>query len=154
MYITVKQLASTLKISQTRVRVLLAQGRIVGAYKHAGVWIIPLVNGKPQATPGKRGPKLTWKKARLQALAKIHVDGKAIKDNLRSQSVSFAQSQQQKQKIEVITIKRGKDNTRCFGVEINGPCRIVYSPDAPLKKGGARVWIETYADVDPVYAFR
>jgi hypothetical protein len=154
MYITVKQLASTLKISETRVRVLLAQGRIIGAYKHGGVWMIPLVDGKPPTTPGKRGPKLTWKKARLKALAKIHVDAKAIKDNLRSQSVSFTQSPNNNKKSEVITIKHGKENTRCFGVEINGPCRVVYSPNAPLKRGGARVWIETYAEFEAVYSFR
>jgi Helix-turn-helix domain len=160
MYITVKQLASTLKISETRVRVLLAQGRIIGAYKHGGVWMIPLVDGKPPTTPGKRGPQLSWKKARLKALAKIHVDAKAIKDNLRSQSVSFTQSQsvgkaqspQNNKKSEVITIKHGKENTRCYGVEINGPCRIVYSPNAPLKRGGARVWIETYAEFEAVYS--
>lgn len=30
--------------------------------------------------------------------------------------------------------------------EIDGPCRCVYRPDAPIR-GGARLWIETYAPV-------
>ena len=31
-------------------------------------------------------------------------------------------------------------------IVVNGPCRIVYSPDKPLECG-ARVWIETEAEV-------
>ena len=42
----------------------------------------------------------------------------------------------------VLTIKTYRSNT--YGVEanINGPSRVVYSPDKPLSCG-ARVWIET-----------
>lgn len=45
-----------------------------------------------------------------------------------------------------ITVKRGKSNTYCHSVEIDGPSRVVYSPDKPLSCG-AKVWIETDADV-------
>ena len=47
---------------------------------------------------------------------------------------------------KVITVKTYKDNTYGSSVEINGPCRIVYSPDKPLSCG-ARVWIETESEV-------
>ena len=46
----------------------------------------------------------------------------------------------------VITIKTYKSNTYGHEVEIDGPCRVVYSPDKPLSCG-AKVWIETKADV-------
>ena len=51
----------------------------------------------------------------------------------------------------VITVKRGKTNTYCHGVEIHGPARVLYRPDCPLSCG-ARVWIETDAPVvlDPI----
>lgn len=40
---------------------------------------------------------------------------------------------------------------RAYGhnVSINGPCRVVYSPDKPLLCG-ARLWIETDAEVQVV----
>ena len=46
----------------------------------------------------------------------------------------------------VITIKEGRKNTHCHEVEILGPSKIIYSPDKPLSCG-ARVWIETEAEV-------
>ena len=49
--------------------------------------------------------------------------------------------------------KRGGDYTKsyqtndyCHEAIIDGPCRVVYSPDAPLSCG-ARVWIETESEV-------
>ncbi len=46
----------------------------------------------------------------------------------------------------VLTVKRGRTNTYAMAVEVLGPCRVVYSPDCPLACG-ARVWIETDAEV-------
>ena len=46
----------------------------------------------------------------------------------------------------VITVKTYKSNNYGHSVEVNGPCKIVYSPDKPLSCG-ARVWIETDASV-------
>lgn len=45
-----------------------------------------------------------------------------------------------------LTVKTYRQNHRCHGVEILGPSRVVYSPEKPLACG-ARVWIETRADV-------
>ena len=47
----------------------------------------------------------------------------------------------------VITCKTYKDNTYCHEVTINGPCKVIYSPDKPLSCG-AKVWIETTEEVD------
>ena len=46
----------------------------------------------------------------------------------------------------VITVKTSKSNDYGHEVEILGPSKIIYSPDKPLSCG-ARVWIETEADV-------
>lgn len=51
----------------------------------------------------------------------------------------------------VLTVKTYKSNTYTHEVVINGPSRIVHSPDKQLSCG-ARVWIETDSEVvcDPV----
>lgn len=51
----------------------------------------------------------------------------------------------------VITIKQGSSNTYCHEVAILGPSKIVYGGnDKPLLACGARVVIETEADVEIV----
>lgn len=47
----------------------------------------------------------------------------------------------------VITCKTYKDNTYCHELIINGPCKVIYSPDKPLSCG-AKVWIETTEEVE------
>jgi len=47
----------------------------------------------------------------------------------------------------VVTVKQGKSNTYAMSVKINGPSELVYRPDKPLSCG-ARVWIETLADIE------
>ena len=49
--------------------------------------------------------------------------------------------------LPVLTVKTYKDNTSLHVVIIHGPSRVVYSPDKPLSCG-ARVWIETEAEVE------
>jgi len=46
----------------------------------------------------------------------------------------------------VLSVKNYKSNRYGNEVVINGPCKIVYSPDKPLSCG-ARVWIETQGEV-------
>ena len=46
----------------------------------------------------------------------------------------------------VITVKTSKSNNYAHEVEIQGPSKVVYSPDKPLSCG-AKVWIETHAEV-------
>jgi hypothetical protein len=45
-----------------------------------------------------------------------------------------------------LTIKTYKTNTRAHRVIIHGASEVVYSPDKPLSCG-ARLWIETHADL-------
>lgn len=46
----------------------------------------------------------------------------------------------------VLTVKTYKDNKYAHEVEIKGESKVVYSCDKPLSCG-ARVWIETQAEV-------
>ena len=46
----------------------------------------------------------------------------------------------------VLTVKTYKSNDYCHEAIIDGPWRVVYSPDKPLSCG-ARVWIETEHEV-------
>ena len=49
----------------------------------------------------------------------------------------------------VITIKEGKTNTYCHEVKVNGPSAIKYGGnDKPLLSCGARVVIQTNAEID------
>ena len=47
----------------------------------------------------------------------------------------------------VLTVKTYKDNRYAHRVRIDGPCTVVYQPECPLSCG-ARVWIETEANVE------
>lgn len=49
----------------------------------------------------------------------------------------------------VLTVKTYKTNEYAHAVEVKEPCRVVYSPDAPLGCG-ARVWIETLSEVEVI----
>ena len=49
----------------------------------------------------------------------------------------------------VLTVKDYKSNRYAHSVNINGVSRVVYSPDKPLSCG-AKVWIETQAEVEVV----
>ena len=46
----------------------------------------------------------------------------------------------------VLTVKTSKSNDYAHEVIIDGPSKVVYSPDKPLSCG-ARVWIETKSEV-------
>ncbi len=68
----------------------------------------------------------------------IHVDQHAIRRNIRAEV-----------KEPVLTVKTYRSNTRANEVVIDGPSKLVYSPDKPLSCG-ARVWLETRAKVEVV----
>ena len=46
----------------------------------------------------------------------------------------------------VLSVKTYKSNDYCHEAVIDGPCKVIYSPDKPLPCG-ARVWIETEHEV-------
>ena len=65
----------------------------------------------------------------------IHVNQHVIKANAKSG-----------ERNPILTVKTYKSNTYAHEVVINGPSKVVYSPDKPLSCG-AKVWIETQASV-------
>ena len=65
----------------------------------------------------------------------IHVNQHVIKSNKKNGTQG-----------PVLTVKTYKDNKYAHEVEINGPSKVVYSPNKPLSCG-AHVWIETKSEV-------
>jgi hypothetical protein len=65
----------------------------------------------------------------------IHVNQLKIKSNRKNKTNE-----------PVLTVKTYKSNQYAHQVSIDGPSQIVYSPESPLACG-ARVWIETQAEV-------
>ena len=65
----------------------------------------------------------------------IHINQHNIKHNAKN-----------KEKKPVISVKTYKSNIYTNEVVIDGPCKVVYSPDKPLSCG-AKVWIETESHV-------
>ncbi|NJL81373.1 MAG: helix-turn-helix domain-containing protein [Richelia sp. RM2_1_2] len=135
MYVSTSQAAEILNISNSRMRYLIAQGRVKGAYKAGKNWIIPLFEGNPIISRGSRGPKAKWCR-RNPATTKIHVNRHRIQQNLKQQN-----------SLPVITVKHRTQNIYGFSVKINGPCEIVYRPEKPLSCG-AVVWVETHSSVE------
>ena len=68
----------------------------------------------------------------------IHVNQHVVRRNTKTGSTD-----------PVLTVKTYKENKCAHAVRIDGPCRVVYSPDKPLSCG-ARVWIETDSNVETV----
>jgi Helix-turn-helix domain len=140
MYASVTQVAEKLGISGTRVRTLIKQGRIIGAFKIGKIWVIPLKDGMPQATKAKKGPKLTWDFRARDGVSRIHVNQHVIRANNETG-----------ERNPVITVKRHDSNTYCHEAVINGPCRVIYEPEKGLPGcKSAKVWIETFAKVELV----
>jgi hypothetical protein len=66
----------------------------------------------------------------------IHVNQHAVKANVKHGTNE-----------PVLTVKTYKSNTYAHEVKIHGESTIMYSPEKPLSCG-ARVWIETQANVE------
>ena len=66
----------------------------------------------------------------------IHINQHVIRSNAKSGK-----------REPVITVKTYKTNDYGHEVTVNGPCKVVYSPDKPLSCG-AKVWIETESNVE------
>ena len=71
-------------------------------------------------------------------IKRIHVNQHVIRRNLKVKEGPHEPA---------IAVKEGKKNTYGHSVTVHGPSKVVYSPDKPLSCG-ARVWIETTAEVD------
>ena len=131
MYLHTTQAASLLGISSRRLRKLLQEGRVMGAYKSGKFWLIPLHNGMPVIKKAKRGQAGTWKRGKEPEKSIVHINSNVIKQNIKKSP------ENRKPPIAI----KGAQLGYVHHLEIPAPCRIVYSPDKPLPCG-ARVWIE------------
>jgi hypothetical protein len=69
----------------------------------------------------------------------IHVNQHVIKANAKNGTNE-----------PVLTVKTYNSNYYCHEVVIHGESRVIHRPDKPLSCG-AKVWIETEADVEIIY---
>ena len=124
--------AKLLNISPRRVRELIYKGRIPGASKIGGSWMIPTVNGYPQITAASRGPKSTWKKVKIPAQNIININrrfvGKKMDDG---------------QYAPPISVKCRNENTYTNKIYIPGPCFLIYDFENPQSCCDATAWLET-----------
>jgi hypothetical protein len=72
----------------------------------------------------------------MSKLKRIHVNQHLIRENAKNGN----------QEQPVFTIKTYNENIKAHYVEIEGPSRMVYSPNNPLSCG-AKCWMETRASV-------
>ena len=75
-------------------------------------------------------------------IKRIHVNQHKIRSNAKTD-----------EREPVITVKTYKSNDYCNEVIINGPSKVIYSPDKPLPCG-AKVWVETESEVVCVSEYR
>ena len=143
-FIGTREAAFLLGICCQRIRTLLSQNRIKGAYKHKGFWQIPLYNNMPVIVPGTRGPEGVWSKRLREKPTRIHVNQQKIKAN--GKRIKNDPQMTPEQLMPVIALKQTNRNDLGYQMEIDGPCRIVYKPYDPLPCG-AHLWIETYYPV-------
>jgi hypothetical protein len=130
-FVQTTQAASLLNLCPQRVRKLLKQGRIKGAFKDKkGFWQIPLYWNVPQVIPAERGQEGTWRKRFVKKSIYIHVRQDRLQQNRKYKTDN-----------PVVTIRSGNHLTYCHEAVIEGICRIVYQPHRPLSCG-ATLWIE------------
>lgn len=132
MYINTTKAASLLEISSRRLRQLLQQGRVKGAYKSGKFWLIPLYNGMPVVIKAKRGQAGTWKTGSSPTTTTIHINSNIIRQNIKKSP---------EEREPAIAIRQKSSKYYVHQLEIPVPCRLIYSPNKPLRCG-ARVWIE------------
>lgn len=70
--------AKLLNISPRRLRHLISQNRVFGAFKAGRNWVIPTINGYPKIKTASHGPKSTWKKVQVPAQNVIHINRQLI----------------------------------------------------------------------------
>ena len=138
-YVGTTEAANLLEISSRRLRTLLAEGRVYGAYKSGRFWFIPLHNGLPIIEPrSSKKQKGTWRTHKPPKLTRIEVNRQQIQKNRHKNPI---------ERSPVISVKQGDSNLYGYQVEICGASRIIYRPDHG-RCSGATLWIETYAETN------
>lgn len=124
-----------LGISDRRVRELIYEGRIYGAFKAGRNWVIPTVNGYPQIKTASRGLKPTWKIVKTPPKNVVHINRQLIGKKMDDGEYA-----------PPIAVKCRNKNTYSRRVVIPGPCVLVYDFENPQKNCGATVCLETFSE--------
>lgn len=124
--------AKLLKISARRLRYLLSEDRVVGAFKAGRNWVVPIIEGLPKIKAASCGPKSTWKKAQFPAKNVIHINRQVIGKKVDGEY------------IPPISVKNCNQNLYTVKVEIPGPCTLVYQPENRLRGCNATAWLESF----------
>ncbi|MEL6457075.1 MAG: helix-turn-helix domain-containing protein [Cyanobacteria bacterium J06621_15] len=126
--------AELLNISTRRLRCLLSQNRVHGAYKSGRGWVIPLVKGYPKIKKASRGPKSTWKTVKTPGKSFAHINRKFI-----------GKKKTDGKYIPPISLKSKGKNIYSSRVIIPGPCVVVYDYENRMPGCKATAWIETFS---------
>ncbi|MEO0684181.1 MAG: helix-turn-helix domain-containing protein [Cyanobacteria bacterium J06649_11] len=129
-----KEAAKLLGMSDRRLRCLLAENRVDGAYKSGRCWVIPLVQGYPKIKRASRGPKARWKTVRTPAKSFVHINRSLI--GKKKVDGEYAPA---------ISVKSSNKNTYSSRVIIPGPCVVVYDNDNRMPGCKAAAWVETFS---------
>lgn len=124
--------AKLLKISTRRLRHLLSQSRVIGAFKAGRNWVIPVIGGLPKIVKASCGPKPTWKTVQTPAKSVMHINRNVVGKKADGKY------------IPPITVKSRNQNLYTVKVEIPGPCTLVYQPENPLSGCHATAWLESF----------
>jgi excisionase family DNA binding protein len=124
--------AELLGVTDRWVRELIYEGRIPGAHKVGGSWLIPTVNGYPQIKKASRGPKPTWKRVKTPPKNVININRQLIGTLMDDGNYA-----------PPISVKCRNENTYTDRIYIPGPCHLIYDWENPQQDCGATAWIET-----------
>ena len=127
--------AKRLNISPRRLRHLISQNRVYGAFKAGRNWVIPTVNGYPKIKAASRGPASTWKKVQAPAENIVHINRQLIGKKMENGEYA-----------PPISVKSRNQNTYSSRVVIPGPCVLIYEYENPHTKSGARAWLQTFSE--------
>ena len=111
--------AKLLKISARRLRQLLSQSRVIGAFKAGRNWVIPVIGGLPKILKASCGPKSTWETVQTPAKSVMHINRQVIGKKADGKY------------IPPITVKSRNQNLYTVKVEIPGPSTMLYQPENP-----------------------
>lgn len=134
------EVAELMGVTERRVRQILCEERILGAYKVSGVWIIPLYAGMPVIVRRNKGPKARWvPKTRHQPpLMCIHVNQKFLHYNAKHPD---------REPVPIFAIEKygnPKDKVYASRVVFHGPSELVHEPYPGCGlKCGSKAWIQT-----------
>lgn len=142
MLVSTKDAARLLDISPKRMRTLIAQGRVEGAVKIGGTWVVPLFEGKVVVKLAKRGLKPTWiNKVGQPDQKKVNKRPKKIVKVLQANIKSNQGGEGTAPVISVV--KCGDKAHHVHEINIQGQAKLCYSRLPRKDKGGASVWLET-----------